>query len=206
MWEKTIGPIPKDEHGRTYDIHHIDGNRNNDDISNLRVVSIQEHYDIHYKQKDYGCCWAISLRMGQHPSEREFLKPFINRKGIKRPDMIGDLNPMRRPEVAKKIGDCHKNKIVSDEQKQKQSIAMKAKENISCPHCGKEVSGQANYNRWHGDLCLLNPNRPDIKRTATFSNNPPGLIVKECEHCKKMISMPNYYRWHGNKCKQKDTL
>jgi len=53
IWENIYGPIPKG-----YEIHHIDGNRMNNDIENLRCVSIEEHYEIHYKQGDY---LALSL-------------------------------------------------------------------------------------------------------------------------------------------------
>lgn len=45
---------------KNYHIHHIDGNPNNNDISNLQCVSIQEHFDIHWEQKDYGACWALT--------------------------------------------------------------------------------------------------------------------------------------------------
>lgn len=51
IWEDNFGPIPKDENGRSYEIHHKDGNTENNDLSNLMCVSIKEHYDIHYKQK-----------------------------------------------------------------------------------------------------------------------------------------------------------
>lgn len=47
IYESHYGPIPIDETGRTYEIHHIDGNSENNDISNLKCVSIQEHYNIH---------------------------------------------------------------------------------------------------------------------------------------------------------------
>ena len=37
IYEQHYGPIPKDTDGRSYEIHHIDGNHNNNDINNLRV-------------------------------------------------------------------------------------------------------------------------------------------------------------------------
>lgn len=56
IWEKENGPIPKDENGRSYDIHHIDGNRKNNSIENLMCVSIQDHYEIHLNNfKKTGC-------------------------------------------------------------------------------------------------------------------------------------------------------
>ena len=52
IYESHNGPIPKEDNGRSYEIHHIDGNHFNNDPSNLKAVSIQEHYDIHYSQGD----------------------------------------------------------------------------------------------------------------------------------------------------------
>lgn len=50
LWVKLKGEIPKDEFGRSYEIHHIDGNRKNNTIENLICVSIEEHYEIHKQQ------------------------------------------------------------------------------------------------------------------------------------------------------------
>jgi hypothetical protein len=63
IYEHHHGSIPKDENDRTYEIHHIDNNHSNNDPSNLKCVTIQEHYDIHYSQKDWGACLKISKRM-----------------------------------------------------------------------------------------------------------------------------------------------
>ena len=50
LYENFYGPIPKDSNGRTFDIHHIDGNRKNNSIDNLICLSIEDHYKIHLKQ------------------------------------------------------------------------------------------------------------------------------------------------------------
>jgi len=50
IWEEINGPIPKDSSGRTFDIHHIDGNRKNNSIENLICLSIEDHFKIHLKQ------------------------------------------------------------------------------------------------------------------------------------------------------------
>jgi hypothetical protein len=70
IYENHFGPIPKDLNGRTYDIHHIDGNHSNNDPNNLKAVSIQEHYDIHHAQEDYGACIALAKRMKITPEAR----------------------------------------------------------------------------------------------------------------------------------------
>jgi hypothetical protein len=63
IYEEHYGPIPTDSSNRTYDIHHIDGNRQNNDPSNLIALSVQAHYDIHYAQGDYGACLKIKRDM-----------------------------------------------------------------------------------------------------------------------------------------------
>lgn len=49
------------------EIHHIDGNYNNNEITNLMPVTIEEHFLIHYSQQDYPACKAILLRMESNP-------------------------------------------------------------------------------------------------------------------------------------------
>lgn len=60
IWEKTNGKIPDG-----YEIHHIDGNRSNNDIQNLKLVSLQEHLEIHRSQGDHGAVQAILIRMDE---------------------------------------------------------------------------------------------------------------------------------------------
>lgn len=80
IWIDHHGSIPKDEHGKSYDIHHIDGNINNNDISNLLAVSIKEHYQIHYDQGDYDACSLISYRMTASKDELKLLYKEIGEK------------------------------------------------------------------------------------------------------------------------------
>lgn len=63
IYETYYGIIPKDKFGRSHEIHHIDGNHNNNEITNLRCVSIQEHFNIHYQQSDWAACLLITNRM-----------------------------------------------------------------------------------------------------------------------------------------------
>ena len=67
VWKKHHGAIPKDADGRSYEIHHIDGNPKNNSIENLICVSINEHYNIHLNQQDYGGAFLIARRMKIKP-------------------------------------------------------------------------------------------------------------------------------------------
>ena len=53
------------------DIHHIDGNHDNNDPSNLQAVTIEEHYQIHRSQKDYYAAYLIGRRMDIKPEDWE---------------------------------------------------------------------------------------------------------------------------------------
>jgi hypothetical protein len=65
IYEHHHGPIPKDEQGRSYDIHHIDGNHYNNDPSNLKAVSLLEHLEIHEQQGDYWASMLIARRINR---------------------------------------------------------------------------------------------------------------------------------------------
>jgi hypothetical protein len=205
IWEKANGPIPTDDSGRTYEIHHIDGIKTNDSIDNLQLLTIQEHYDIHYASKDYGSCWAISLRMEISPNDRaELLKLVVEkRRGVLRPDMIGDKNPMRNPLTVAKIKKILTGKKRSIEQRKNYSDSAKKQRliKIECEFCRKLVPS-SNYARWHGIRCLKNPHNPTTtSRHTNFTFANPSLIKIKCEHCGKTIGKCNYARWHGANCK-----
>ncbi len=83
IWKNHYGSIPKDENNRTYEIHHKDSNKSNNDIFNLQCMSIQDHYDIHYSQGDYGACLLISRSMDILPEEKSHLAILVNEERIK---------------------------------------------------------------------------------------------------------------------------
>lgn len=84
LWERHFGPIPVDNEGFSYEIHHIDGNHNNNELSNLMLVSIREHLDIHLKQEDWFAAALIAKRIGLGPEYSSELQ-----KGKKRPGVGG---------------------------------------------------------------------------------------------------------------------
>lgn len=73
IWEAVNGPIPYDTDGRRMEIHHVDGNRRNNSLENLKLVTIQEHYDIHYAQGDWAACQSIANRMKVSHAEKSKL-------------------------------------------------------------------------------------------------------------------------------------
>jgi hypothetical protein len=84
IWKKHFGEIPKDSDGRPYEIHHVNGDRNDNRKENLKCIPIKEHYDIHYNNGDYGACVMIAKRMNL---PLDFISQI--QKGVKRPGIGG---------------------------------------------------------------------------------------------------------------------
>lgn len=121
IYEQHYGPIPKDDNGRSYEIHHIDGNHYNNDISNLKCVSIQEHYNIHYSQGDYKACLLISRAMTISLEEKSKLASLAAKKAIDNGThhFLGENNPSKR-----RINDGSHQFLNSDWQKEKSRISV----------------------------------------------------------------------------------
>ena len=65
------------------EIHHLDGDHTNNNIDNLKLVTVQEHYDIHYSQGDYGACWMIQKRLTLSESEKSIIASLAATKANK---------------------------------------------------------------------------------------------------------------------------
>jgi hypothetical protein len=158
IYEENIGPIPKDELGRSYHIHHIDGNRKNNSVENLLAVSIEEHYNIHYSQGDYGACFKLSrlLKMTQEQLEN-IAKLHVEKqlKDKKHPFQGGNV---QRKNAKKQLENGTHNF-------QKMNLSEHAKKRITkegfdhpfnkktaCPNCGK--IGQAGGMTRHIKSCM----------------------------------------------------
>jgi len=132
IWESVYGSIPRDEEGRSYEIHHVDGDRNNNCLENLICLSAREHYELHLKQGDYLAAHVIAHRLnlpfeGWQHSEETKLKISKANKGR-------ESNRKGKPhseETKKKIGETNKisqlGKKLSEETKKKISSTNKGR-------------------------------------------------------------------------------
>ena len=174
IYQNHYGPIPKEDDGRTYEIHHIDGNHYNNDPSNLKAVTIKEHYDIHYAQSDWTACLLISRSMRVDPKEKSKLASLNSKKMLKEgnhPFLSKSADIVTRQRV--KDGTFHLLKradgtsLASDRVKagthhflggkQHQKVMEKgihpSQVSWSCLCCKTTGKGMSNYNQHHGINC-----------------------------------------------------
>ena len=170
IWEKNHGPIPKDENGISYQIHHIDGNRDNNDLSNLMCVSLDEHIEIHKNQGEMESVSFLEQMRGnittgwKHSDETknkiseiqkqqyangERIHPML---GKKRPDVVQRNKQGHSDEIRKKMSEIKKNNPTNYWLGKSRKGMVQNHPTYECPHCGKIGKGTA-MKRFHFDNC-----------------------------------------------------
>jgi hypothetical protein len=177
IYEKAFGTIPKEPNGRSYQIHHIDGNRNNNNnLDNLLCVTIQQHYEIHYKQGDFSACAKIAGAMALDPMEISRLSTLAAQKRIEQgtPHFLGG-------EYVKKL--VSEGKHHFQKRKDGTSFAsdlVKSKKH----HCltrndGTSLTRDRVNNRTHHFLGLHREKHHHFNPTIySFKNKQTGEIIK----------------------------
>ena len=169
IYERHHGPIPKDELGRSYEIHHKDGNHSNNAIDNLQMVTIQEHFDIHYAQGDYTAASMIAKRMhyaltseqlsaiasqsvsdqierGVHNFSNPELHAQYTRRALER-GTHASLNSELQSVKGKKGAAASRPKRSARFSADNPNYRMK-----TCEHCGVTTTAPA-YGKCHGPKC-----------------------------------------------------
>jgi hypothetical protein len=191
IYEQHYGPIPKEENGRTYEIHHIDGNHKNIDPSNLTAVTIQEHYDIHYRQEEWSSCLLIALRMKVSVEQKAALSRLRAEQQLR-----DGTHPFQRPDIHRKAIENKTHNFFGGEiQRRSNKIRVDngthhllAKndtriQNKTHHFFGGEVQSKSNENR-------------------LAAGTHPSQIKWTCEFCNRSgFGSGNYVRHHGARCK-----
>ena len=159
IYEQHYGPIPKDKDGRTYEVHHKDGNHKNDSPENLQAITLQEHYDIHYARGDWSACHRMSARMKLSPKEISDLATKIALAHIK----DGTHNFLTKPDgtslaSSQVAAGTHNFLTRSDGSSMSLDKVSKGIHNFQIVyHCDRDIKGMGNYIRWHNDNCRNKP-------------------------------------------------
>lgn len=102
IWEEyNKQKLPSD-----MEIHHIDGNHENNDPKNLLAVTILEHYNIHKSQGDHGACQAILIRMHQYNKTilSDLAKKSQKKLWEENKHNFQKMSKKRRTEISKNVG------------------------------------------------------------------------------------------------------
>ena len=175
VYIKAFGKPPKDVDGRSYDIHHKDGDHSNNDPANLIAVPITEHYDIHYQLQQWRACYLIGLRMKKAPEELSKLSKLVVAEQLKNGTHPWQSGEMQRATMNRMVKDGTHHMLGGKIQKEFQlkrseagdhqwcgPSANKAKllngthssqVTFTCPQCGTSGKGSTNAKRWHFDNC-----------------------------------------------------
>lgn len=119
-WEKHHGKIPKGHH-----IHHKDGNKRNNSLENLELLTAEEHRKKHHSYYKKGNKpWNKNKKEVQKHSEvtKKKISQTMKRKGIKPPSHKGIFHTEK---TKKKIGQANKGKKHSKEFKKMRSEKQK---------------------------------------------------------------------------------
>lgn len=152
IYENHYGSIPKDETGRTYEIHHIDGNRSNNDPANLKCVSIQEHYNIHYSQRDWAACLRIGSKMKISQDELSSIaSKNLTTRNINDWETLGKEHPAYKHNLMLVKEGKHNFQGSDTNNKRLREGDHNFIQTWECGYCGKKGKNLALYKRWGHD-------------------------------------------------------
>lgn len=210
IYEQYYGPIPKDDEGRSYEIHHIDGNHSNNDPLNLKAVTIKEHYDIHYSQGDFGACGLMVAQKRLFMTGEEFSN--LARKSALARSEQGTHNwqnsDLAREKNLKRIVDGTHHFIGENNPVYKQT--KEGKNAFTGGSIQRETANRLLAKGTHHFLDKEAARKRAIERSKNGTHNLKGAnsphnIKISCVFCKKEVGKPTFGREHGDKCKKKPT-
>lgn len=190
LYESVHGPIPKDEQGRTYHIHHRDGNHANNDINNLQCVSIQEHYDIHYFQGDWQACVLLSAILDITREERvEMARKSANER-VSAGTHNWQNSEIARERQIQRVKDGIHAFLGGEMQRERQIQRVKdGTHHMLDGKISREIQARRVKDGTHNLLGKSNPVHEQLKNgTHNFQRRV------DCEFCNQNISLSNYSR------------
>lgn len=187
-WKKHFGFIPKDEDGRSYEIHHIDGDPSNNNIENLCCLSIKEHLGIHIKQEDWVAAFMIAKRMKIKPKEISELA----RKGTLERINKGTHN-FQDPNFKRSLFH-NKGWVVATDTRNNETVRV-TKEKFDASDWLVGVNSNKKKSSVHN-------NRGHNKGKRWTQKNKEEL--KKCIHCSFHGKASHLSRYHNERCKFKN--
>lgn len=221
IWEESNGQIPVDEGSRSYEIHHINGNREDNRLENLRCVSIQEHYDIHLSQGDYGAAAAIAARMKVSPEELSRLSSLAGKQAYELGLGFHGMTEEERLSACSKGGNAMKgmNWYNNGSINIRSRISPGKDWVYGKLPCGSGVAkgtklglfwnnGQLNVRSeecpgdgWVAGKFLTEEQRERRREIGREKKQPSSILT--CPHCGKTGAARGLKVWHFDRCKER---
>lgn len=192
IYVNHFGPIPKDDAGRTHEIHHIDGNHSNNELNNLTCVTLTEHYNIHHSQSDWGACLLMAGRMNLTPKEKSELARANANARVEsgtHPFLGGEMQ--RKTQLERVANGTHH--LLSGEQ-QKALHQKRRDADIPC-HLGKEFSNKYRQQNSHAQQIRIANGTHNILELNSFT--------WECPVCSFNGKGKSNYNRHLRLCEAK---
>lgn len=191
IYEHHIGIIPVEDNGRTYEIHHLDGNHSNNSPDNLIAVTLQEHYDLHAAQQDWGACRLMKLqRMDYLPEEISELASRGANKRIKNGTHHFIDSDWQRSNQLKRVENGTHN--WQGDSNPVHKLIAEGRHNLQ----GGTIQRVENQRRIDEGTHNFIGSAQNEKMLA--DGNHPSQVEWTCEGCGKSgKSSGNYKRWHS---------
>lgn len=193
IYEAHHGPIPKDELGRSYHIHHINGNRSDNSLKNLKCVSVEEHFAIHLSQGDYAACIRLGKILDKSAEELSRISSENQKKKVKSGTHVF-LNSEVQSELGKRSFKKQKEEgtHLFLQKGYQQALAIKRVQNGTNPFLKrKDGSSVASDNMLNGT-------------SAWCKKNNPNYFYVCCLNCEKEVNIPIFHRNHETNCRGKN--
>lgn len=227
IYKTHHGTIPKDADGRSYDIHHIDGDYKNNELSNLKAVSLREHYDIHYAQGDWAACLLIAKRM---KLSSEILSELSSNSARNRitAGTHHFIDSNWQSQNQKRLVEEGRHNFSGGEigRQTQQRLVKEGTHNFLGENGVSKQRIKAGTHHFLGDSnpvyqLVKNGTHPWLAENGGsekarakaiklikdgnhhFINKNPNNTIVTCPHCGKQGSKPGMKTWHFDKCKNK---
>jgi len=205
VYEQHYGPIPKDSKDRTYEIHHIDGNHGNNEPENLKAVSIQEHYDIHYSQGDWYACLRIAAKIKLPQDEISEIAKKNAQKRISNGNHHFITNNPGPDSTQRRLANGTHNLLKrSDGSSQSSDRVSNRTHHLLRRLDGSSLSSDRVADKTLNLLGGEIQRKTNQRRVADGTHHLLGPQEKvKCPHCHKIGGKNNMKRWHFGNCKFK---
>ena len=185
IWEDANGPIPLDEFGRSYHIHHIDGDPTNNELSNLLCLSPNDHFELHRSQCDYG---AVFLLMSNH----------LSLSAEERSDIISKANSNRW----KNYSDVERKSIINKNRNSNKSTWSSEKLRRETGIKISESHAARTKEQKEQESLLRSSSIKSAWKSSSFDAQREHMSTKVvCPHCGKEGQKAAMSRYHFDRCK-----